>query len=56
MIRNVMQGKDEGADKSGNDNEDDTTNGEPAEFLYIGYLSVCDLVRKVYFFNQIQGS
>ena len=33
MIRNVMQGKDEGADKSGNDNEDDTTNGEPAEFL-----------------------
>ncbi|KAH1257367.1 Protein PEP-RELATED DEVELOPMENT ARRESTED 1, chloroplastic [Glycine max] len=33
MIRNVMQGKDEGADKSGNNDEDDTTNGDPAEFL-----------------------
>ncbi|KAK7389307.1 hypothetical protein VNO78_24188 [Psophocarpus tetragonolobus] len=32
MIRNVMQGKEEGADKSGND-EDDTPDGEPAEFL-----------------------
>lgn len=39
-----MQGKDEGADKSGNDNEDDTTNGEPAEFLgRVGWLHACVL-------------
>ncbi|KAL2336475.1 hypothetical protein Fmac_010921 [Flemingia macrophylla] len=33
MIRNVMQGKDEGADKSGNDDEDNAPDVEPVEFL-----------------------
>ncbi|KAK7350568.1 hypothetical protein VNO77_09334 [Canavalia gladiata] len=33
MIRNVMQGKDEGADKSGNNDEDDTTDRDSTEFL-----------------------
>ena len=42
MIRNVMQGKDEGADKSGNNDEDDTTNGDPAEFLgRVGWIGLC---------------
>ncbi|XP_027336395.1 protein PEP-RELATED DEVELOPMENT ARRESTED 1, chloroplastic [Abrus precatorius] len=33
MIRNVMQGKDEGEESSGNDAQDDTTDREPTEFL-----------------------
>nr|KYP54088.1 hypothetical protein KK1_000258 [Cajanus cajan] len=33
MIRNVMQGKDEGADNSDNDDKDDTLDEEPVEFL-----------------------
>ncbi|TKY68741.1 hypothetical protein E2542_SST05001 [Spatholobus suberectus] len=33
MIRNVMQGKDEGADNSSNNDEDDATDREPVEFL-----------------------
>lgn len=33
MIRNVMQGKDEGADNSGKGDEDDSKDREPVEFL-----------------------
>jgi len=42
MIRNVMQGKDEGADKY---DEEDTMDPEPIEFLgKVGWIASCSRV------------